>query len=873
MGYMKISRHAQAIINAAYTEARMRHHEYLTPEHLLYAALNFEEVKGVLNACGGNVPQLKTGMENFFEQKIPVIDREPSQTVAFQSVLERAVIQTRTSQRDVLDVADILVSLYDEEQNFCAYYLRKSGIHRLALLKTLSHGLENEDLKAFFRSGQQTDANDVGLDGETGRTAKKKSALDRFTTELTALAKEGRLEPVIGRDPELDRTIQVLCRRMKNNPVHVGDAGVGKTAITEGLASRIANGNVPPPLQNCTLYSLDMGALVAGTRFRGDFEARVKIIIDEILKKQNAILFIDEIHTMVGAGSASGTLDASNLLKPVLTSGKLRCIGSTTFEEYNKYFEKDRALSRRFQKIDINEPSEDDAIKILQGLKPKYEDYHRVHYSDEALSAAVKLSAQYINERRLPDKAIDVIDEAGAFARINVWKENLGTANSATSIGGEARESGLCADGENALSTDNVGIGPGARSAGGVAENTAAPLAGQGVRSEGGAPPNKNWDKIRAKQEEMAGSGYPQCPECDDDDVYDGGEPETEVQEAAETESVQEVEYVDIDLRQIESVVARIARIPEKSVGESERDKLRYLDEKLKTRVFGQDEAVKTVVQSVKRSRAGFRDPQKPVANFLFAGPTGVGKTELSRSLADILGLTLHRFDMSEYQEKHTISRLIGSPPGYVGYEEGGLLTEAVRKHPHCVLLLDEIEKAHADIFNVLLQIMDYATLTDNNGRKADFRNAVLIMTSNAGARDIGKNLIGFGERVVGQETAVNDAVEKLFTPEFRGRLDAVIRFDHLSQEIMIDIVGKNIEEFKKQLNEKNIRLTVSDACIKKLAEDCYNKESGARNAGRIIEEKIKAYFVDEVLFGALCDGGSASVDYADGEYKFKGHL
>ncbi|GHT48606.1 ATP-dependent Clp protease ATP-binding subunit ClpC [Spirochaetia bacterium] len=837
---MKISRHAQAIINAAYTEARMRRHEYLTPEHLLYAALNFNEVKGVLLACGGNVPQLKTGMESFFEQKIPILDREPTQTVGFQSVLERAVISSRSSQKDILDVADLLVSLYDEEQNFCAYYLRKSGINRLALLKTLSHGIDDAETRSFFHTDQQNVGLGVGdeiREGDGNRKGQKKTALDKFATELTALAREGKLEPLIGRNDELERTIQVLCRRMKNNPVHVGDAGVGKTAVTEGLALRIASGNVPPPLQNCCIYSLDMGSLVAGTRFRGDFEARIKIVIDEILKKENAILFIDEIHTMVGAGSASGTLDASNLLKPVLTTGKLRCIGSTTHEEYTKYFEKDRALARRFQKIDINEPSESDTIKILHGLKPKYEQYHNVHYTDEALTAAVKLAAQYINERRLPDKAIDVMDEAGAFARIGVWKENPVTA---------------CGEAKNNTQQNAT-----------------------------------NNTQQNDTQQDDARQGYMQQDDTQEYDTQDididtlerseiNADPAATVQrptagaEKGETESVQETELVEIDLPQIETVVARIARIPEKSVGESERDKLRYLDEKLKTRVFGQDDAVKTVCQSVKRGRAGFRDPSRPIANFLFAGPTGVGKTELSRSLADILGLKLHRFDMSEYQEKHTVSRLIGSPPGYVGYEDGGLLTEAVRKHPHCVLLLDEIEKAHIDVFNILLQIMDYATLTDNNGRKADFRNCVLIMTSNAGARDIGKNLIGFGERVIGDESAVNDAVEKLFTPEFRGRLDGIIRFSHLSDQIMVDIVEKNIEEFKQQLAEKNITLTITETCVQQLAKDCYSQDSGARNASRVIEDKIKSFFVDEVLFGSLSCGGNAKVDYEDGEYKFK---
>ncbi|MDR2343402.1 MAG: AAA family ATPase [Spirochaetaceae bacterium] len=831
---MKISRHAQAIINAAYTEARLRRHEYLTPEHILYAALNFEEVKGVLNACGANVNQLKTGMESFFEDKIPINNKEPTQTVGFHSVLERAVIQSRSSQREILDVADILVSLYDEEQNFCGYYLRKSGVKRLELLKTLSHGLDGDDTAAlnFIRSDSNMGAASVTseTDEETRQKAQKKSALDRFATELTALARAGRLDPLIGRVNELERTIQVLCRRNKNNPVHVGDSGVGKTAITEGLAQLIAKGKVPPPLQNCNVYSLDMGALVAGTRYRGDFEARVKIVIDEIIKKERAILFIDEIHMMVGAGAASGgAMDASNLLKPALAGGRLRCIGSTTHEEFNKYIEKDRALSRRFQKIDIDEPSAEDAVKILRGIKSKYEDYHKVLYTTEALEAAVELSAQYLTERRLPDKAIDVIDEAGAFARIGVWKES------------ELRKT----EKTRAFAEED-------------AENIA----------EGSVSKSDNWDKIRRAQDALTEECDYSCPENDDNgdlfvETYVPGHLETETSAAGGTGTV------TVDLTQIEKVVARIARIAEKTVCETERDKLRCLEEKLKTRVFGQDEAVKTVVRAVKQSRAGFRNPTKPIANFLFAGPTGVGKTELSRSLADMLGVPVLRFDMSEYQEKHTVSRLIGSPPGYVGYEEGGLLTDAVRKQPRCVLLLDEIEKAHGDIFNLLLQIMDYATLTDNNGRKADFRNVVLIMTSNAGARDIGKALIGFGERVQGHESAVNDAVEKIFTPEFRGRIDAVVSFAHLSEDVMVSIVEKEIDAFKQQLAGKNVTITVSEACLNRLAKEGYSKESGARNVSRLIEDKVKSFFVDEVLFGRLSGGGSAELDWEDGEYKF----
>ncbi|MDR1277175.1 MAG: ATP-dependent Clp protease ATP-binding subunit ClpA [Treponema sp.] len=777
---MKISGHVRAIIDAAYSEARVRNHEYLTPEHLLYAALAFDEVQGIFSACGANVDQIKHGMENYFEQKVPVINNmEPTKTVGFQSVIERAVFQNQSSQKETLDIADILVSLFDEERNFCAYYLRQAGISRFDLLNVLSHGYEIDNSSGFRKTNTAfpSDGYDMTKEGpleedppEPGQKTRpgKRNALERFATELTALARESRLEPVIGREAELDRTVQVLCRRLKNNPVHVGDSGVGKTAITEGLAQRIVAGQVPPTLKDFTIYSLDMGSLLAGTKYRGDFEERVKRVVEEVIKKERAILFIDEIHTLVGAGSVSGSaLDASNLLKPALAAGKIRCIGSTTHEEYGKFFDKDRALSRRFQKIDINEPSESDAIAILKGLKTKYEDYHQVHYSDEAVEGAVRLSSQYITERRLPDKAIDVIDEAGAYARIEAYKEAGGNKNTVT----------------------------------------------QGFSVQEGS-----------------------------------------------------VKIVEIGLPLIETVIARIARIPERAVGENERDKLRNLEEKLKTRIFGQDEAIAAVVKAVKRSRAGFRTADKPVANFLFAGPTGVGKTELARSLADILGIPMHRFDMSEYQEKHTVSRLIGSPPGYVGYEEGGLLTELVRKQPHAVVLLDEIEKAHPDIYNILLQVMDYATLTDNNGRKADFRNVIFIMTSNAGARDIGRGLIGFGERVM-DDSAVDSAVEKIFTPEFRNRLDAIVRFGHLSGDVMLSIVRKELDAFRLQLAEKKVSLEVTDAVVANLAQEGYSRDFGARNVGRIIEDKIKSFFVDEVLFGNLSSGGAARIDWKDGEY------
>jgi ATP-dependent Clp protease ATP-binding subunit ClpA len=754
---MKVSQEVQAIFNAAYNEAKLRNHEYLTPEHILYAGLSFEKVRAVLEGCEADTEQLKRGIEAYFEQKVPVVrtGAEPVQTSSFQAVIERAVMQSQASGKEEVEISDLIVSLYDEERTYAGYYLRKLGIKRLQLLEVLSHGIddsEDDEILGNLEDGELKPESE-GRDKKLSRPG----PLERFASDLTALATAGKLEPVIGREAEIERTIQVLCRRLKNNPIHVGDAGVGKTAITEGLAQRIVAGNVPPLLKDYTIYSLDMGALLAGTKFRGDFEERMKKVVDVLLKKEKAILFIDEIHTIVGAGAVTGgSMDASNLLKPALTSGKLRCIGSTTYEEYNKIFEKDRALSRRFQKIDIAEPSQAEAVEILKGLRAKYEDYHKVKYSDEALEAAVRLSAQFITERRLPDKAIDVIDEAGARARINAFKS------------GETVESSV----------------------------------------------------------------------------------------------------IEIKVPEIETVVAKIARIPERSVTSSEKDRLAGLETSLKREVFGQDGAIDAVVKAVKRSRAGFRAPDKPIANFLFVGPTGVGKTELARQLAKQLGVMLHRFDMSEYQEKHTVSRLIGSPPGYVGYEEGGLLTDAIRKNPHAVVLLDEIEKAHSDIYNILLQIMDYATLTDNQGRKADFRNVILIMTSNAGARDVGKNLIGFGERSI-TDTALDEAVERAFTPEFRNRLDTVVHFNNLPMPIIERIVVKALDDFREQLTEKKVTLRTSDAVIKYLAGKGYSREFGARNIGRLVEDKIKSFFVDEVLFGRLEHGGIASADVVGEDIAF----
>jgi len=744
-GYMNINDDVQSLINAAYFDARERHHEYLTPEHLLYATLFFETARDIFKSCGIDIDVLRQDLENYLDTKVPVVkNAEPVQSLGFQTVIERAVLHTQTSSKDVVDIGDILVSIFDDSRSHAAFFLKKSGLSRLDLLTVISDPAFNADRREGSEGGEEN--LDEGAPKE--KTKGANNILSMFTRDLTQAAAEGKLEPLIGRHDLIERTIQVLCRRMKNNPILVGDPGVGKTAIAEGLAQAIAEGRVPRILKGFKLFSLDMGSVLAGTRFRGDFEERIKKVIAALEAQEKVILFIDEIHTIVGAGAVSGgSMDASNLLKPALASGKLRCMGSTTYDEYKKYFDKDHALSRRFQKIEVDETSKEETYEILSGLKDRYEKFHNVRYSEESLKAAVDLSSQYITDRFLPDKAIDVIDEAGAFVRIKNFKEGS-----------------------------------------------------------------------------------------------DDSEPEV------------------IDDVTVGKVVARIARIPEKSISSSEKQKLKDLEGELKKRIFGQDRAVSEVAQAVKRSRAGFRDPGKPVASFLFVGPTGVGKTELARQLADILGVSLIRFDMSEYQEKHTVSRLIGSPPGYVGYEEGGLLTDAVRKTPHAVLLLDEIEKAHQDVYNVLLQMMDYATLTDNQGRKADFRNVIIIMTSNAGAREVGKPLIGFGEREV-TDAAIQDAVEKAFAPEFRNRLDKIVTFNKLPLEVVKMIVDKEVAAFNQQLAEKKVSLSLSDACTSWIAEKGYSPEFGARNVSRLFQEKVKNFFIDAVLFGDLENGGTAIAD------------
>ena len=740
---MKISENLNRIIMAAYAEANVRRHEFITPEHLLYASLFFDEGRVLILNCGGDPTRLKKVLEKHLEETDTVATATRAiQSLGFQSILERAAWHTSSAQKQTLELGDVLVSILDEKESHASYFLQREEISRLAILNYISHGIS-----VLSGEGGPQRQNPETREGTTARETKEDQTkfLRNFTLELTARARSGEMDPLIGREDILERTIQVLCRRFKNNPVHVGEPGVGKTAITEGLAQLIAKDAVPKKLRGARIYSLDMGAVLAGTRFRGDFEERLKRILTDLQKVEKAILFIDEIHNVIGAGAVSGgSMDAGNILKPALISGKLRCIGSTTYDEYRKYFEKDGAFARRFQKVEVPEPSVEDTVRILQGLRDRYETYHQVAYTAEGLRAAAELSHRYISDRRLPDKAIDVIDEAGALTSMN---------------------------------------------------------------------------------------------RCDD-----------------------AADRVEIGTKEIETVVARIARIPEKSISTTEIVKLKDLEAQLKARIFGQAEAVEKVVEAVKRSRAGFREPDKPVASLLFVGPTGVGKTELARQLAATLSIPLLRYDMSEYQEKHTVAKFVGAPPGYVGYEEGGLLTEAIRKNPHAVLLLDEIEKAHVDIFNTLLQVMDYATLTDNNGKKADFRNVILLMTSNAGAREIGRQTIGFEGQPINRD-AVYKAVEKIFSPEFRNRLDGVVNFHSLDEAVVLKIVKKAISEFAAQLTDKNVLLTVTDRCCDWLARRGYSPEFGAREIARLVQDNIKRFFVDEVLFGRLREGGEAVAD------------
>ncbi|MGD2269376.1 MAG: ATP-dependent Clp protease ATP-binding subunit ClpA [Desulfobacterales bacterium] len=740
-----ISKELSVTLGLAVREAKKRRHEYVCIEHILYAILYDTTGIEIVEACGGNIENLTKALEEFFEHNLERVPEGTEyvlqQTIAFQRVIQRAVNHVRSAEKQEVEVSDILASIFMEKDSHAVYFLHEEGITRLDVLDYISHEV----------SRNQFEESPGGL-VKTKKDGKKKTdLLEAFTLDLVQRAAEGKLDPLIGRELEIERTMQVLCRRRKNNPVFVGDPGVGKTAMAEGLAQKISAGDVPDLLKDIRIFSLDLGGMLAGTKFRGDFEARLKGVIAALKKLPKAILFIDEIHTIVGAGAtSSGSMDASNILKPVLATGDIRCIGSTTYEEYKNHFEKDRALSRRFEKIEIHEPPISESIQILKGLRSRYEEHHGIVYSDSALKAATELSSKFLNDRYLPDKAIDVIDEAGAYVRLS------------------------------------------------------------------GSPRRK---KIHPSD--------------------------------------------------IEKIVAKMARIPARSISTSDRSKLENLDVRLKEVVFGQDPAISGLVTAIKRSRAGLGTPGKPIGSFLFTGPTGVGKTEVSRQLALILGVEFIRFDMSEYMEKHAVARLIGAPPGYIGFDQGGLLTDGVRKHPYSVLLLDEIEKAHPDLFNILLQVMDHATLTDNNGRKADFRNVIVIMTSNAGSREMSAASIGFGDLDKDSESKGKKAVEKFFSPEFRNRLDAIISFQALDLAIMEKIVDKFMKELNEQLVVKRVTVNITPAVRTWLAKEGHDPKYGARPLSRVIQKDIKDRLSDEILFGRLSKGGEVFIDMQDNELTF----
>jgi len=736
------SRGLEKALHQAMNLARERNHEFATLEHLLLALTDDRETIAVLNGCDVDIDALKSDLEDFINEELDSLivsgGQDARPTAAFQRVIQRAVIHVQSSGREEVTGANVLVAIFAERESHAAYFLEQQDMSRLDAVNFISHGIT--------KSGPSEERKVRGAeDGENGPEGgpdgKKSSALADFCVNLNDKAKAGKIDPLIGRDPELRRTIQVLCRRSKNNPIYVGDAGVGKTAIAEGLARKIVEGEVPEVLKDAVIYALDMGSLLAGTRYRGDFEERLKAVMKELEKMPNAVLFIDEIHTMIGAGATSGgALDASNLLKPALASGAIRCIGSTTYKEYRQFFEKDRALVRRFQKIDVNEPSVPDAIEIVKGLRPYFEDFHKIKYTDDALKAAVELSARYITDRKLPDKAIDVIDETGASQMLLPEDQRKKT----------------------------------------------------------------------------------------------------------------------IGVEDIETTIASIARIPPKSVSKSDAELLSGLEQSLKTVVFGQDAAITALSSAIKLARAGLREPEKPIGSYLFTGPTGVGKTEVAKQLADTLGVELLRFDMSEYMERHTVSRLIGAPPGYVGFDQGGLLTDGVDQHPHCVVLLDEIEKAHPDLYNILLQVMDHGKLTDHNGKSVDFRNVILIMTSNVGAAELARAPIGFGrKREVGDD---EEAVNRTFSPEFRNRLDAIISFAPLPRDIVRRVVEKFVLQLEGQLAERGVTINLTPEAADWLAERGYDERMGARPLGRVIQEYIKKPLADQVLFGELVNGGSVTV-------------
>jgi ATP-dependent Clp protease ATP-binding subunit ClpA len=746
-----IAQELEVSLHMAFVEARQQRHEFITVEHLLLALLDNPSAAEVLRACAANIDDLRKNLTGFIKENTPVVpgtdDIDTQPTLGFQRVIQRAIMHVQSTSNGKKEVtgANVLVAIFGEKDSHAVYYLHQQGITRLDVVNYISHGITKAPQSK--EQGQEEAKQGEGEEQAAAAQPGQPNALDQFTNNLNGAAKEGRIDPLIGREAEVERVIQILCRRRKNNPLLVGEAGVGKTAIAEGLAYRITQKDVPDILGDATVYALDMGALLAGTKYRGDFEQRLKLVLKQLKAIPNGILFIDEIHTLIGAGSASGgTLDASNLLKPALSSGQLKCIGATTFTEYRGIFEKDHALSRRFQKIDVGEPTIEQTVQILRGLKSRFEEHHSVKYSAAALSAAAELSAKYINDRHLPDKAIDVIDEAGAAQRI----------------------------------------------------------------------------LPKSKQKRTIGK------------------------------------------LEIEDIVAKIARIPPASVSSDDRSKLQHLHRDLTNTVFGQDAAIEALAAAIKMARSGLGKPEKPIGSFLFSGPTGVGKTEVARQLAFILGIELIRFDMSEYMERHAVSRLIGAPPGYVGFDQGGLLTEAITKKPHAVLLLDEIEKAHPDVFNILLQVMDHGTLTDNNGRKSDFRNVIIIMTTNAGAADLQKRSIGFSNlTAAGDEMA---EIKRMFTPEFRNRLDAIIGFRALDEQIILRVVDKFLMQLEEQLHEKKVEAIFSEKLRAYLAKKGFDPLMGARPMQRLIQDTIRRALADELLFGRLVQGGKVTVDLDEGD-------
>ncbi len=792
---MRLSVETEIALNHAGSEAARRDHEYATVEHLLQALCFEQSTAKVLRHAGADVDALKKALAKYLDEEMPrKAGAQPTYSLGFQRVIRRAMMHVAGAEKDVVTPSDLLIAIFSERDSMAVALLDEQGVTRLDVVNYVSHGVsklgdEDDDAKD---DAQPADADGDGdRDEEDSAKPKKvKDPLKSFTVDLNKEATEGRIDPLVGRLKEVERTIQVLARRRKNNPLLVGDAGVGKTAIVEGLAWKIVRKEIPKALEGATVYALDMGALVAGTRYRGDFEERMKAVIKALEKRPNAILFIDEIHTVVGAGSASGgTLDAGNLLKPALSSGKLRCIGSTTFQELRSHFERDRALSRRFQKVEIGEPSIDDAIAILEGIRPKYEAYHGVRYTKAAIEQAVHLSAKYLHDRKLPDKAIDLLDEAGASAKL---------------------------------------------AAGGVAGDVAAAKKAEGAEKE-----------LAAKVSAANGAAS----------------------DAPEIEVVAEPALIDVP--EIEAVVARMAQVPPKQVTISDKAQLRNLERDLKRVIFGQDAAIDEVCVAIKLARAGLRGVEKPIGSFLFTGPTGVGKTELAKQLAKALGIAFHRFDMSEYMESHSVSRLIGAPPGYVGFDQRGQLTEAIAKTPHAVLLLDEIEKAHPAVFNVLLQVMDHGKLTDNTGVASDFRHVVLIMTSNVGARDLSARRVGFGDQA--QPAGTEDkAVQNVFSPEFRNRLDARVAFNALDPSVMGSIVDKFIGELDAQLKDRRATIAITEAARQWLAEKGYDRLMGARPLARVIQSEIKKQLTDELLFGKLEHGGEALVDVKDGALTFQ---